>query len=110
MCTLGNIQFESKEEAYRWLFANKDGEEVEFTNVAIAQRVFDYGVDFDGVVTIGAAKAKVKLCHDAETGEVEVRFPHIELGKIVPLWETVGVGWIVRDNEGKCWFRTKSGA
>lgn len=105
MYSLGDHQFESKELAYRWLFASFDGEEVMFTNPTIAERVFDYGVDFDGVVGIGSTKTKVKLCHDAETGEVEVRFPHIQLGKVVPLWETIGVGWVWRDKDGRCWFR-----
>lgn len=106
MFRIGSNGFLSKEKAYRWLFSNKDGDEVLFSDARIASRIFDEGEDFDGTVTIGATKTIVKFCHDADTGEVEVRFPHKQLEKVVPLWETVGVGWLVRDGEGRCRFRS----
>lgn len=104
MYTIGIHKFPSKEIAYQWLFSNKRGDEISFSNSNVGIRVFQWGKDFAGTVGIGFSKVRVKLVHDRDSRQIKVYFPHNELDEIVPLERSCHVGYARVDVDGKVRF------
>lgn len=99
---------------HRWLFADKNGKEMKFSQKTMPFAVFKHNAVWGGVCTIGDIKCRIKIWHNSE-GEkgkrLEVRFPHEELGKVVPIDKTTLVGYIgiqgsFQKGTGTCVFQT----
>ena len=96
-----------------WLFANKDGKEIKFSQRTMPFAVFKPNAKWGGVCIIGDVKCRIRILHNQE-GEkgkrLEVWFPDRELGREVPLEGTTIVGHIEirgnwREKTGRCIFR-----
>lgn len=75
----------TRDERHRWLFANKDGKNITFTQEGMPFRILKDGARFGGVVHIGDTKCRIRILRNqkAERGKRnEVRFPDVEWKKI----------------------------
>lgn len=75
----------TRDERHRWLFANKDGNKMTFTQEGMPFRILKNGARFGGVVQIGDTKCRIRMLRNqkAESGKRnEVRFPDIEWKRI----------------------------
>ena len=75
----------TRDERHRWLFANKDGKKITFTQEGMPFRILKDGARFGGVVHIGDTKCRIRILRNqkAERGKRnEVRFPDVEWKKI----------------------------
>lgn len=97
---------------HRWLFHNKDGKTINFTQKSMPFAVFKPNAVWGGVCELGEVKCRLRIRHNME-GErgkrLEVWFPHIELGEVLPFEKSTLVGYMKisgnwRDGTGRCFF------
>ena len=114
----------TRDERHRWLFADKDGQTIKFTQEGMPFRILKDDAHFGGVVHIGDTKCRIRIIRNqrADKGKRnEVRFPDAEW-KLEPdkdgtlRWtdklkteETTLVGYMEikgnwKNGEGKCIF------
>ena len=100
-------------ELHRWLFCNKDGQEMSFPQKSMPFAVFKKDAEWGGSCEIGGTKCRIRIRHnsDGEKGRrLEVWFPHKDLEEAIPLDESTLVGYMeiqgsFQKSNGKCVFR-----
>lgn len=71
----------TRDERHRWLFADKDGQTIKFTQEGMPFRILKDDAHFGGVVHIGDTKCRIRIIRNqrAEKGKRnEVHFPDFE--------------------------------
>lgn len=100
-------------EFHRWLFHNKDGQEISFSQKHMPFSVFKKDAVWGGSCEIGGTICRIRIRHNSE-GEkgrrLEIWFPHKELDVVVPLEQSTLVGYMeirgsFQKGNGKCVFR-----
>lgn len=100
-------------ELHRWLFCNKDGQEMSFPQKSMPFAVFKKDAEWGGSCEIGGTKCRIRIRHnsDGEKGKrLEVWFPHEESGVVVSYEKATQVGYVeihgsFQKGTGKCVFR-----
>ena len=100
-------------ELHRWLFCDKDGEEMSFSQKSMPFAVFRDNAIWGGSCDIGAAKCRIRIRHNSngEKGKrLEVWFPHKDLDEVVPFEKSTLVGYMAirgsfQNGTGKCIFK-----
>ena len=98
---------------HRWLFHNKDGQEIVFSQKNMPFAIFKPNAVWGGSCEIGGIKCRIRIRHNME-GEkgkrIEVWFPHKELNKEMSFEDSTLVGYMEiqgswQKKTGKCIFR-----
>lgn len=101
-----------RDELHRWLFARKEGKEMTFSARSMPFAVFKPNAVWGGVCDLGEVKCRLRIRHNMEGKNgmrLEVWFPHIELGEVVPFEKSTLVGYMKikgnwREGTGHCFF------
>lgn len=100
-------------EIHRWLFCNKDGQDISFSQKRMPFAVFGENAVWGGSCEIGGMKCRIRIRHNSagEKGRrLEIWFPHEELDVEVPFEKSTLVGYMeirgsFQKGTGKCIFR-----
>lgn len=74
----------TRDERHRWLFADKDGKRISFTQEGMPFRILKDGARFGGVVYIGDTKCRIRILRNGKAPKGkrnEVHFPDAEWRK-----------------------------
>lgn len=100
-------------ELHRWLFHNKEGQEIAFSQKSMPVAVFKKDAVWGGTCEIGGIRCRIRIRHNSggEKGKrLEVWFPHEELDEVISLDKSTLVGYMeiqgsFQKGNGKCVFR-----
>ena len=84
-------------EQHRWLFCNKDGQEITFSQKSMPFAVFRDNAVWGVSCEIGGTKCRIRIRHNSEGAKgrrLEIWFPHEELSQIVSFDKSTLVGYI----------------